>query len=157
MMLSRIPVGELTLHVAEAGPKDGPLLVLLHGFPEFYFEWREYITALAADGFHVVAPDQRGYNLSDKPSGIDAYRLDNLANDILALADHFGQAKFQVVGHDWGASVAWWLATIAPNPAHAFRRSQCSAPGVVVASDAGEPGAAAKMLVCPDVPSSLRP
>jgi pimeloyl-ACP methyl ester carboxylesterase len=114
MIVRRIALPGVTLNVAQAGPNDGPLLVLLHGFPEFHGEWRDYIAALAAQGFHVLAPDQRGYNLSDKPAGVDAYRLDQLANDILELADHFGAASFQVVGHDWGAAVAWWIATIAP-------------------------------------------
>ena len=107
-------VGSVKLHVAEAGPADGPLVVLLHGFPEFWFGWRDLIGPLAAAGFHVVAPDQRGYNLSDKPKGVDAYRLDALAGDIFGLADAYGQPTFRLVGHDWGASVAWWMATLKP-------------------------------------------
>ena len=71
--------GGLRLHVAMAGPVDGPLVVLLHGFPEFWYGWRHQIAALAEAGLRVVAPDQRGYNLSDKPAGIAAYRLDTLA------------------------------------------------------------------------------
>jgi pimeloyl-ACP methyl ester carboxylesterase len=106
-----IPVNGIELHVAEAGPPEGPLVILLHGFPEFWFEWREQIAPLAQAGFRVVAPDQRGYNLSSKPSGIAAYRLDALANDIFALASALGRQRFSVVGHDWGASVAWWMAT----------------------------------------------
>lgn len=101
----------MQLHVAEAGPAEGPLVVLLHGFPEFWFEWREQIGPLAEAGFRVVAPDQRGYNLSSKPKGVTAYRLDALANDIFALASALGRQRFSVVGHDWGASVAWWMAT----------------------------------------------
>lgn len=112
----KVRAGEVTLNVAEAGPEDGPLVVLLHGFPEFWFEWRELIGPLAAAGFRVAAPDQRGYNLSDKPSGVDAYRLDRLAGDIFDLAQALGRETFQVVGHDWGASVAWWMATIRPQP-----------------------------------------
>lgn len=103
------------MHIAEAGPLDGPLLILLHGFPEFWFEWRDQIGPLAAAGFHVVAPDQRGYNLTAKPKGVAAYRLDLLADDICALADALGcSGPFQVAGHDWGASVTWWLATRRP-------------------------------------------
>lgn len=101
----------MQLHVAEAGPTDGPLVVLLHGFPEFWFEWREQIGPLAEAGFRVVAPDQRGYNLSSKPKGVTAYRLDALATDIFALASALGRQRFNLVGHDWGASVAWWMAT----------------------------------------------
>jgi pimeloyl-ACP methyl ester carboxylesterase len=107
---SRIPTNGIHLHVVEAGPSDGPLVFLLHGFPEFWYGWRNQIAPLAARGFRVVAPDQRGYNLSDKPKGITSYDLDQLADDILGLADHFGCKKCAIVGHDWGASVGWWLA-----------------------------------------------
>jgi pimeloyl-ACP methyl ester carboxylesterase len=100
-----------TFHVAEAGPADGPLVFLLHGFPEFWFGWRRHIEGLAQAGFHVVAPDQRGYNLSSKPRGVGAYALDNLAADVVALGDALGAKQFTVVGHDWGASVGWQLAT----------------------------------------------
>jgi pimeloyl-ACP methyl ester carboxylesterase len=108
--LSYRQCGAVRLHVAEAGPPDGPLVVLLHGFPEFWLGWRHQIDALAGAGFHVVAPDQRGYNLSDKPKGVAAYDLDALAGDVTALADGYGSATFKLVGHDWGASVAWWIA-----------------------------------------------
>jgi pimeloyl-ACP methyl ester carboxylesterase len=110
----RIGANGITLNVAEAGPADGPLVILLHGFPEFWFGWREVIGPLAQAGFRVVAPDQRGYNLSDKPAGVDAYRLDLVAADIFALADALGAGYVRVVGHDWGASVAWWMATTRP-------------------------------------------
>lgn len=101
----------VALHVALAGPKDGPLVILLHGFPEFWFEWRELIGPLAEAGFRVAAPDQRGYNTSEKPKGVAAYRLDTLSDDIFALATALGHERFQLVGHDWGAAVAWWMAT----------------------------------------------
>jgi epoxide hydrolase 4 len=109
-----LDLGDVRLHLAEAGPDDGPLVVLLHGFPEFWFEWRDYFAPFAAAGFHVVAPDQRGYNLSDKPQGSGAYRLDRLAADIFALADRLGAKSFDLVGHDWGAAVAWWMASQGP-------------------------------------------
>jgi pimeloyl-ACP methyl ester carboxylesterase len=109
-----VRVNGVVLHVAEAGPADGPLVVLLHGFPEFWFEWREQIGPLAEAGFRVVAPDQRGYNLSGKPKGARQYRLDLLAADVIALAESYGHRRFSLVGHDWGASVAWWTATIHP-------------------------------------------
>jgi pimeloyl-ACP methyl ester carboxylesterase len=105
----RLRANGIELHVAEAGAANGPLLVLLHGFPEFWFAWRDYMPALAELGFHVVAPDQRGYNLSDKPRGIGAYGLDLLADDIAELTGDLGYDSFQVVGHDWGGSVAWSL------------------------------------------------
>lgn len=110
----KVAAGGIQLNVAEAGPADGPLVILLHGFPEFWFGWREHIGPLAAAGFRVVAPDQRGYNLSDKPPGVRSYRLDLLADDIFALATALGRERFAVVGHDWGASVAWWMATRQP-------------------------------------------
>ncbi len=111
---SSVVVNGVSLHVAQAGPADGPLVVLLHGFPEFWFEWRDYFEPLAQAGFRVVAPDQRGYNLSSKPQGVAAYRLDLLADDIFALADALGRKTFRVVGHDWGSAVAWWMATRRP-------------------------------------------
>jgi pimeloyl-ACP methyl ester carboxylesterase len=100
----------IELHVAEAGDPEAPLLVLLHGFSEFWFAWRDYLSPLAASGFHVVAPDQRGYNLSAKPRGIDSYQLGTLADDICDMASALGHETFQVVGHDWGGSVAWSIA-----------------------------------------------
>lgn len=107
---ARIETNGIRLNVVEAGPADGPLVLLLHGFPEFWFCWRSQIEPLAANGYHVVVPDQRGYNLSDKPPGVAAYDLDQLAKDIIGLADHFGAQKFLLAGHDWGAIVGWWLA-----------------------------------------------
>lgn len=100
-------VNGLSLHVVEAGPANGPLLILLHGFPEFWWAWRRQITPLAEHGYHVVVPDMRGYNTSEAPHGITAYRLETLSADILALADSFGADRFQLVGHDWGGIVAW--------------------------------------------------
>jgi pimeloyl-ACP methyl ester carboxylesterase len=107
-------VNGINLHVMEAGPKDGPLAILLHGFPEFWWGWRHHIESLAQAGFRVVAPDQRGYNLSDKPVGTRAYELDTLAADVVALADRYGRQRFHVVGHDWGGLVAWWAASRYP-------------------------------------------
>jgi epoxide hydrolase 4 len=105
----------IELNVAESGDAHAPLLILLHGFPEFWFAWRDYMSSLAASGFYVVAPDQRGYNLSEKPLGIDAYQLEVLADDIAGLASALGRETFQVVGHDWGGSVAWSLASRHPS------------------------------------------
>jgi pimeloyl-ACP methyl ester carboxylesterase len=103
------------LHVVEAGPPDGELVILLHGFPEFWYGWRHQIPALAEAGYRVLAPDQRGYNLSDKPREISAYRLDECARDVIGLIDGAGREKACVVGHDWGAVVAWWLAIHHPD------------------------------------------
>lgn len=104
----------ITLHTVMAGPEDGPVVILLHGFPEFWYGWQRQIPALAAAGFRVWAPDQRGYNLSDKPKRLDAYRLGELAADICGLIDATGQEQVYLAGHDWGAMVAWWIALTAP-------------------------------------------
>lgn len=100
----------LTLHVAQAGPVDGPPALLLHGFPEYWGGWARQIPALAAAGYRVWAPDQRGYNLSAKPRGVAAYDIDELAQDVLGLIDATGHQQVNLIGHDWGAAVAWWVA-----------------------------------------------
>lgn len=110
-----IPTNGITLHTVLDGPEDGPVVLLLHGFPEFWYGWRRQIPALAAAGFRVLAPDQRGYNLSDRPRALSAYSLDALANDALGLIDASGRERVYLVGHDWGAMVAWWVALIAPH------------------------------------------
>ena len=101
-------LGEVKLHYVEAG--DGPLVVLLHGFPEFWFGWRLQIAPLAAAGFRVVAPDTRGYNLSSRPPGVAAYSADKLADDIRGLIRERGAESAFVVGHDWGGTIAWTMA-----------------------------------------------
>ena len=106
--------GEVRLHVRASGPKDGPLVVLLHGFPEFWYGWRHQIPALAEAGYRVVVPDQRGYNRSDAPRAVAAYDLDVLVDDVCAVIDATGRARASVVGHDWGAMVAWHLAHAHP-------------------------------------------
>lgn len=103
-------VNGIRLHVVEAGPPDGPLVLLLHGFPDFSWGWRYQLEPLAAAGYRVVVPDQRGYAQSDKPRGLDAYRLDVLVADIVALAEACGGGRFRLVGHDWGGIVAWETA-----------------------------------------------
>lgn len=104
----------INLHIAVAGPEDGPLVVLLHGFPEFWFGWKNQIQPLAEKGYRVVAPDQRGYNLSDKPEGIDNYTVDHLRDDVIGIIEHFKKESAIVIGHDWGGAVAWHLAATHP-------------------------------------------
>ena len=104
----------LRLHAVEAGPEDGPLVLLLHGFPELWYGWRYQIPALAQAGFRVLAPDQRGYNLSDKPRALAAFCLDRLAEDVMGLLDAVGRERACVAGHDWGAAVTWWTAVRFP-------------------------------------------
>jgi len=107
------------LHVASCGPERGPLVLLLHGFPEYWGAWEAYMGRLAARGYRVIAPDQRGYNKSEKPPRVRDYRLELLSADIVGLIDHHGRERARVVGHDWGGAVAWHLAR-----AHADRVRQ---------------------------------
>jgi epoxide hydrolase 4 len=101
-------LSDTRLHYVESG--EGPLVVLLHGFPEFWFSWRFQVPALAAAGFRVVAPDMRGYNLSSRPRGVPAYDIDCLAGDIHDLIRERGAESAFLAGHDWGAAVAWATA-----------------------------------------------
>jgi pimeloyl-ACP methyl ester carboxylesterase len=112
---STLAIKGLSFHVVEAGQAGDPLLVLLHGFPEFWWAWRHQITPLAEAGYHVVVPDMRGYNTSDAPQGVAAYGLDTLAADVIAIADKFGADRFHLVGHDWGAVIGWWVAAHHPD------------------------------------------
>ena len=105
-------VNGVRLHFVEQG--EGPLVVLLHGFPEFWYSWRHQIPALAEAGFRVIAPDQRGYNTSEKPPGVRSYRIEHLADDIAALIEHAGESRAVVVGHDWGGAVAWAVSMLRP-------------------------------------------
>jgi pimeloyl-ACP methyl ester carboxylesterase len=108
-----VAVDGVRLHCVEAG--DGPLVVLLHGFPEFWYSWRRQIRDLAAAGWRVLAPDQRGYNLSDRPADRAAYRMDRLVDDVVGLVRWAGVDRAAaVVGHDWGGAVAWQVARRRP-------------------------------------------
>jgi len=98
----------VTLHYAAAGSVKP--VILLHGFPEFWYGWKHQIGPLADSGFRIIAPDQRGYNTSDKPKEVSAYNLDVLAGDVVGLMDSLGIERAAVVGHDWGGIVAWWVA-----------------------------------------------
>ena len=113
-----IQTNGIYLHVVLAGPEDGPPILLLHGFPEFWYGWRHQIPYLAQQGFRVIVPDQRGYNLSQKPRGKGAYHIDTLTQDIVGLINSLGYERVFLVGHDWGAAVAWWVATHAPQYLH---------------------------------------
>lgn len=106
--------GELQLHAVAAGPSTGPVVILLHGFPEFWYSWHRQIEPLASAGFRVIAPDQRGYNLSSKPHGAASYALPLLVSDVMAIADGLGAERIFLAGHDWGAAVAWSAAILHP-------------------------------------------
>ncbi|HQY60801.1 MAG: alpha/beta hydrolase [Myxococcales bacterium] len=103
-------VNGVRLHFASAGPPEGRLVVLLHGFPEFWWSWRHQLEALATAGYRVLAPDMRGFAQSDKPAGVRSYGVELLAKDVAELVRREGRASAIVVGHDWGAVVAWQVA-----------------------------------------------
>lgn len=110
MSTRRIDVGEVRLAITEAGDPAGDPVVLLHGFPEIGHSWRHQLPALAAAGFHAVAPDLRGYGASDRPSAVDAYAAPKLVGDVAGLIRALGHESAHVVGHDWGGGLAWGLA-----------------------------------------------
>ena len=103
----------IRMHVAEQG--DGPLVLLCHGFPESWYSWRHQLAALAAAGFHAVAPDMRGYGQTDQPAEIDQYTLLHLIGDMVGLVDALGGGPAVIAGHDWGAPVAWHAALLRPD------------------------------------------
>ncbi|MHB8573869.1 MAG: alpha/beta fold hydrolase [Dehalococcoidia bacterium] len=103
----------IKMHIAEAG--EGPLVVMCHGWPESWYSWRHQLIALAAAGYHAVAPDQRGYGQTDKPREIDKYTVLHLVGDIVGLLDALGEKTAVIAGHDWGAPVAWNSALLRPD------------------------------------------
>jgi len=134
-------VNGVRLRVVDAGPEDGPVVVLAHGFPELAFSWRHQIPALATAGYRVLAPDQRGYGGSSCPDDVAAYGITELTGDLVGLIDAVGAERAAIVGHDWGATVAWSVPLFHPErvaavaglsvppvprpqtpPTHAYRR-----------------------------------
>ncbi len=109
-----VPTNGIKLHTAFSGPKNGKPVFLLHGFPDAWFGWESQIHALASVGFRVIVPDQRGYNLSDKPKGKAKYRMNIRTQDILGLADSLDLDRFYLAGHDFGAMVSWSIAMFSP-------------------------------------------
>ncbi len=109
----RVHLNSIDVHITEQG--EGPLVLLLHGFPETSYSWRHQIGSLAAAGYHVVAPDQRGYGTTDRPDGIDQYSIFHLVGDVVALIRELGADQAFVVGHDWGSIVAWRTALLRPD------------------------------------------
>ena len=109
-----VALDPITLSVHEAGPQDGPAVVLCHGFPELAYSWRHQVPALAEAGFRVLVPDQRGYGASDRPEAIEAYSLDYLMGDLVRLLDAHEIEQAVFVGHDWGGFVAWGMPVVYP-------------------------------------------
>lgn len=122
-------IGAVKLHYAVAGKGGEKLVVLLHGFPEFWYSWRKQLAALS-DEYTVVAPDMRGYNLSDKPENVADYHIDKLVDDVCGLIGHLGYEKAAIVGHDWGAAVAW--ATAQKHPEYVSKLCALQVPPVSV-------------------------
>ncbi|QLG27701.1 alpha/beta hydrolase [Halorarum halophilum] len=126
-------------HVVEAGPDDGDLLLLLHGFPEFWYGWHHQIRPLANAGYHVVVPDQRGYNRSEKPAEVSNYRMEYLAADVLGFVDAYGAETAALVGHDWGGVVGWWVAIHHPDRLSEFVAVNAPHPTVTRDTLRGDP------------------
>src|SRR3954469_15289780 len=110
----QIVVGEETFEARVAGPEDGEVVLLLHGFPQTSWSWRSQLEALGAAGYRAVAPDQRGYSPGARPTEVEAYAVDHLVGDVVGIADALGVERFHLVGHDWGAAVAWVTAAYHP-------------------------------------------
>jgi len=111
----QVTTGEWTFDLRVAGPANGEAVFLLHGFPQTSYEWRSQLMALASSGYHAIAPDQRGYSPGARPSAVGDYNIANMVVDVLQMADALGIGRFHLVGHDWGAGVAWGLASVAPD------------------------------------------
>jgi epoxide hydrolase 4 len=105
--------GGVKIHYAAMGPKDAPLILMIHGFPDFWYSWRHQMAAFAGK-YRVAAMDLRGYNLSDKPAGVDSYAMPLLVQDAMAVIRAAGRERAVVMGHDWGGAVAWSVAMFAP-------------------------------------------
>ncbi len=123
-------LGGMRMHYAQwpGADDDAPLVVLLHGFPEFWFSWRHQLVALGEAGYRVVAPDLRGYGRTDKPRGIDAYQVETLTDDVASLIESLSASEASIVGHDWGGMVAWWHAMRHPNQVKTLSILNCPHP-----------------------------
>jgi pimeloyl-ACP methyl ester carboxylesterase len=143
-----VKVNGVRLHYVTAG--KGPLILLLHGFPEFWYEWKNQLVEFGKD-HQAVAPDLRGYNLSDKPTELDQYRMATLVEDVRALADHLShKKKFVLVGHDWGGAVAWSFAIAHPDYLEKLVIVNAPHPGVfarLLTSDPAQQKASQYMLM----------
>jgi len=126
-----IKTNGVNLHVLEAGPQEGPMIVFLHGFPDCCYAWRRQLRYFADRGYLAVAPDQRGYNLSDKPDGVEPYSPDELARDVVGLIESYGRKQVFLVGHDLGGMVSWWTAAHYPERFKRLVIMNCPHPNVI--------------------------
>jgi len=134
-----ISAGEHRFTARAAGPEDGELVLLLHGFPETSYEWRNQLPALAAAGYRAVAPDLRGYSPGARPEGVEWYRATHLVADVLAFADWLGGHNFYLVGHDWGAAIAWQVAGRHPDRLRSLTIVSVPHPGAFGTAIADDP------------------
>ncbi len=125
--------------VRQSGPVDGPAVILLHGFPQTSRCFAREITALGRAGFRALAPDQRGYSAGARPARVDDYVLAELVSDVLALADASGMGAFDLVGHDWGGVVGWWLAGLHPDRVRTFTAVSTPHPAALAGALASDP------------------
>jgi epoxide hydrolase 4 len=139
-----VRLSEVTLHVVESGPETGPAVLLLHGFPELWYSWKHQIPGLVAAGFRVIAPDQRGFALSDKPGHVEDYAIENAVEDARQLLDALGITRAHVVGHDFGGGVAWGLAMLHPERVDRLAILDSPHPLVFAEALAGKGGQASK-------------
>jgi len=135
-----LPVGGLTFDALAAGPADGEVVLLLHGFPQTSHAWRRQVGTLAAAGYRAVAPDQRGYSPGARPTEVEAYRNEHLVADVLGLADALGTERFHLVGHDWGGAVAWQVAGRHPDRVRTLTVLSTPHPRAFVQALSGELG-----------------
>jgi len=132
-----IEAGDFSFTAHAAGPPEGRLVLLLHGFPQSSFEWRHQMAALAAAGYRAVAFDQRGYSAGARPEGVEHYRMEHLVGDVLAVADELGAHRLDLVGHDWGAAVAWLVAAHYPQRVRTLTAVSMPHPAAFAAALAG--------------------
>ncbi|MDQ3905850.1 MAG: alpha/beta fold hydrolase [Actinomycetota bacterium] len=129
---TQVTRGQLIFDVREVGPRDGELVVLLHGFPQFSDSWDALVPLLTSRGYHTLAMDQRGYSVGARPKGRWAYRISELVADVVALIDARGGKPIHVVGHDWGAAVAWALTAERPDKVRSLTALSVPHPGAFV-------------------------
>src|ERR1700686_2023949 len=139
MREQEISVHGLTFNAVETGPEDGRPVLFLHGFPQTWFSWHHQLDAVGAAGYRGLAFDQRGYSPKARPAAVEDYRVGALVGDVLAVADHWGLERFDLVGHDWGAMVAWVVAARHPDRVRTLTAVSVPHPRAFAAAFGGAP------------------